>query len=596
MLAVLNDTYIDFISDYMMPPGSRVTFVDSKGIRQLSYPEHELYPAGQHFYHALWDMVTDSAVDEWNHSGNRLSGEKVLFTFLRLRLTPSSPPYMTIVTSTLENEVFKDANALLFRNAVLVMISAVLALGITWLIGDAAILRSLRSLMKATSRLASGDLMAHADPHQGCNEMRQLASTFNGMAQALKIRQEELTESAEALNNMRNMLNNMLESMPSAIIGLNNDERVTHWNRGAENLCGLPAEAAVGMLLAEAFPWLAEKMAQEGFSVHERAPVSMERCPFPVGEDGRFVDVLLYPLVAEGVIGAVVRIDDISRRVQMEEMIKQSERMSIMGSLAAGMAHDINNPLAGILQSIQVIERRLSPDVQANIQAARSLNCDLGAVRAYLGSRNIIGFLESIKASGERATDIVKNMLGFIRKRAPEYAPVSLSDLMDSTLDIAAADFDLMRQYDFKNIEIVREYAAGKVLVPCSATEVQQVIYNLLGNAAQAMAGHPNPAHPPKLILRVYGDELHGVVEIEDNGPGMSEEVRKRVFEPMFSTKTPGEGCGLGLSIAYFIIVNTYRGEIQVKSAEGRGTSFVVRIPLEAKSAKLAPGPRHGLA
>jgi PAS domain S-box-containing protein len=545
----------------------------------FAFPQHKDFPRGQHYNPKSWEIINSSSSDEGTYTGIRLTGENVLFAYSRLRLSPSSPPYMTIVASIPEKEVFKDAKALLLRNLVLVVLTAALALIITRLIGHAAILRSLNGLMTATSRLGSGDLTARADTGQGSRELRQLATTFNDMAQALKTRQNELKKSAETINSMRMMLNNILESMPSAIIGLDKDDLVTHWNSGAEKLSGRPRVAALGKHLEAAFPWLANQVRTQKRS-HNAPPLILQKLPFPGGGGIRFVDVLSYSLESNGAEGAVVRVDDVTRRVQLEEMMVQTEKMSTVGSLAAGMAHDINNPLAGILQSVQNIQRRISPDLGPNIKAAEAAGCDITTIRTYLDSREILTFLSAIKESGERASKIVKNMLGFIRRSSSDHIPASLAELVDRTVAIAATDYDLKKKYDFRGIEIVREYQPDMPPVLCSPSEVEQVVYNLLTNAAQAMGAPSGSGRASRLILRVFRDDSSGVIEVEDNGPGMGEDVRKRVFEPMFSTKAPGEGTGLGLAVAYFIVVNSYKGEILVESEQGRGTRFIVHLPL----------------
>lgn len=554
----------------------------------FAYPEHEMFPIGKPSHKQNWEIINNLPEDEGTFSGINLSNEKVLFAYSRLRLTPSSPPYMTITASIPEVSVFREAKTLLLRNVVLLALTAAMALIITWLIGNAAILRGLSGLMSATSRLGAGDLTARADTRQGSSEFRTLAVTFNEMALALETRQDELRESADTINAMRIMLNNILESMPSAIIGLDKDDLVTHWNSGAEKLSGKPREAALGKHLEAVFPWLSGQVRTQK-RARNAPPLALEKLRFPGGSDIQYVDVLAYPLTSNGVEGAVVRIDDVTRRVQLEEMMVQSEKMSTVGSLAAGMAHDINNPLAGILQSVQNIQRRVSPDLSPNIKAAEAAGCDINTIRTYLDSREILSFLSAIKESGERASTIVKNMLGFIRRSSSDHIPYSLAELVDRTVTIAATDYDLKKQYDFRGIEIVREYQPDMPKVLCSPSEVEQVVYNLLTNAAQAMSAPPGTGRPPKLILRVHQNELCSVIEVEDNGPGMSDDVRKRVFEPMFSTKAPGEGTGLGLAVAYFIVVNSYKGEILVESEPGRGTRFIVRFPTKPQSPSEEP-------
>jgi signal transduction histidine kinase len=369
--------------------------------------------------------------------------------------------------------------------------------------------------------------------------------------------------------------------MPSAVIGLDRRNVITNWNQGAEHLSGTSAGSALGKPLHEVFPWLAGQVDNKDKIPCGATPLRLERCAFPEGNEIRFVDILAYPLVANGVEGAVVRVDDVTRRVELEAIMIQTEKISSMGCLAGGMAHEINNPLAGILQSIQNIQRRMSPGLEANIRAAEAVGTTLEAVVSYLQNREIPKFLDSIKQSGERAAKIVKNMLGFIRKSNSAHMPVHLPELVDRVIEIAATDYNLKKKYDFRRIEIIREYDPIMPPVCCSPSDIEQVAYNLLANAAQAMGSVDSPTEPPRLTLRIYQEGLFGVFEVEDNGPGMDEDVRKRVFEPLFTTKEPGEGTGLGLAVSYFIVVNSYGGSIQVESEKGKGSRFIIRLPLD---------------
>jgi PAS domain S-box-containing protein len=384
----------------------------------------------------------------------------------------------------------------------------------------------------------------------------------------------------ETLRKTRSFLNNILESMPSAIIGLDSSRRVTHWNRGAERVCGLEAESAMGRPLSEVSPWLGAQEASVGRAAIEERPVSLERQILTTGEETQFLDIMIYPLVANGVDGVVLRLDDVTRRVHLEEMMVQSEKMMSVGSLAGGMAHEINNPLSGILQSVQNITRRLSPDLPGNIKAAQEEGCTIEAVSGYAQRREILSFLRGIKESGERAAKIVQNMLGFIRKSSSEHVPVQISDILDRSVEIASTDYDLKKKFDFRRIEIIRDYESDMPLVPCSPMEIEQVVYNLLANAAQAMAAGGSGTGGGRIFLRLSRRGRLAVIEVEDNGPGMEEKIRRKIFEPFFSTKPPGEGTGLGLSVAYFIITANHHGAIRVDSWSGKGARFTIELPL----------------
>ena len=153
---------------------------------------------------------------------------------------------------------------------------------------------------------------------------------------------------------------------------------------------------------------------------------------------------------------------------------------------------------------------------------------------------------------------------------------------------MASNNYDLVKKYDFREIVIDRQYESGLPNVNCEETKIQQVILNLLKNGAQAMAGYNNKKKRPKFIIRFLQDRDVIRIEIEDNGPGMNEVTRKRVFEPFFSTKDVGVGTGLGLSISYFIITENHGGSMAVESGPGKGTKFIIRIPIEKRACKMS--------
>jgi signal transduction histidine kinase len=289
---------------------------------------------------------------------------------------------------------------------------------------------------------------------------------------------------------------------------------------------------------------------------------------------------------AKGAPGApgsqvVAVIEDITERTRIQEMMVQTEKMLSVGGLAAGMAHEINNPLASILQALQVVNRRLDPGLPANVKAAQAAGIDLEALNAYMRARSLPDFLEGMREAGERAARIVRNMLGFARKSGGEFQSCRLGELFDRTVELAGGDYDLKKQFDFRQIEIVREYQPDVGEVDCQPMEIEQVFFNIIKNAAQALKERPRQDAPARITLRARAENGHAVAEIEDNGPGMGEEVRKRIFEPFYTTKDIGVGTGLGLSVAFFIVSENHRGSISVESKPGKGAKFIVRLPLK---------------
>jgi signal transduction histidine kinase len=243
------------------------------------------------------------------------------------------------------------------------------------------------------------------------------------------------------------------------------------------------------------------------------------------------------------------------------------------------MAHEINNPLGVILQGIQNTLRRLSPDLPKNQEIAAALGIRLDIIWTYLEQRNILEYLHKMEEAGERAAQIVAHMLNFSRPSQASMVLIDLHQLLDQSIKLASSDFDLKKKYDFRHITIIRTYEAALPQVPCLPSEIQQVLLNLLRNAAQALAEPRENHDPPTIRITTCQDHDYARIDIADNGPGMNGEVQKRMFEPFYTTKEVGIGTGLGLSVSYFIIVTHHHGKIFAESAPGKGATFTIMLP-----------------
>ena len=416
-----------------------------------------------------------------------------------------------------------------------------------------------------------GNLDARIDLNRS-DEWHLIEDALNAMA-------AELSTSYADLKTAQSLVSNIIDSMPSVLVGVDREGRVTQWNRQAEKITGLSVDQAQSRPLIDVFPILKDEMDRIRISIRDRQILHDSKVSRP-SEDGiRYEDLTIYPLVAEGGGGAVIRVDDVTERVRLEEMMIQSEKMLSVGGLAAGMAHEINNPLAGILQNAAVLENRLLGDLPANRKSAEAAGTTLSAIRHYLELRKLPGMIENIRESGSRAAAIVRNMLSFARKSDRRVSTHDLGKLLDQTLELVRTDYDMKKRYDVKQIQIVREYDPLAPPIPCEASKLQQVFMNIMKNGAEAMAEKADVSEPPAFVLRVKdaGDWVR--VEIEDNGPGMEEGTRRRIFEPFFTTKPVGQGTGLGLSVSYFIITEDHGGQMHVRAVEGGGTCFVIRLP-----------------
>jgi PAS domain S-box-containing protein len=301
-------------------------------------------------------------------------------------------------------------------------------------------------------------------------------------------------------------------------------------------------------------------------------------------KDGQELCVLLNSdfIYDKGILkGARVVAHDITERKKIEGMMIQTEKMMSLGGLAAGMAHEINNPLAGMMQNAQVIYNRLSGNLPANETVAQEVGTSMAVIKSFMEKRGIFKQLDYINQAGGNAAKIVKNMLSFVRKTDAVKTEYSLTALIEATLDLAQNDYNLKKKYDFKQIEIIREFSPDVPKILCEPSKIQQVLFNLLKNASESMGSETSQEKRPRLILRLYTQQKKVCIEIEDNGPGMDMATRKRIFEPFFTTKSVDQGTGLGLSVSYFIIVDDHGGEIAVESTVGKGTRFIIKLPVQ---------------
>jgi two-component system NtrC family sensor kinase len=232
--------------------------------------------------------------------------------------------------------------------------------------------------------------------------------------------------------------------------------------------------------------------------------------------------------------------------IQAQRALVHSEKMAAFGQLGAGIAHEVNNPLAGILGHAQLAIRRLGPDNPAKAS------------------------LDLIAQETRRCSDIIKNLMRFARQDTPQFQPVDANEAVGAALSIVD------HQLSLHGIRIVRELGLGLPQVNGDINQLQQVLVNLAINAQQAMAGQRGEL---SVRTRAVGGQVQ--IELQDSGPGISPELQKRIFEPFFTTKAAGQGTGLGLSVSYGII-ESHGGRIEVRSAPGQGATFVISLPAAA--------------
>ena len=400
----------------------------------------------------------------------------------------------------------------------------------------------------ALGRKGSGEPLSSED-------MELLAAVAGQVATALENGRlySQLQVKARELDRMRRFSDSIVESLSDGLVVLGLDDRVIRWNAGMERLYGLSAEGAIGETLDAVFDEsFADRMRRAKAdtptgTVFYRVPLlSRHRDGDSDGYRRLLVNVATAPLVTPdgSTSGMMVIVEDITKRVQLEEQLQISEKMASIGLLAAGVAHEVNTPLTGISSFTQMLLEGSDPDDPKT------------------------ELLEKIERQTFRAAKIVNGLLNLARPgRSDASGPVDLSVVVNDVLAL------LEHQLDASRVTIRRELSAVPVMVQGVEFKLQQVFLNLFLNARDAM--------PTGGWLRIQTKRVgrEAVVDVSDTGAGIPREVLSRIYDPFFTTKVPGQGTGLGLSVTYGV-VQEHHGAIECDSTPGQGTRFTLRFPL----------------
>jgi len=479
----------------------------------------------------------------------------------------------TVGTTVERNKIMAEAYGVFSKIAAITAV-VIIVLIIVIITVAKSITEPISELVCSTAEISSGNLNQDINVC-GRDELGQLSRSFVQMRDAVRAKIKDL-------DSLQSYLASIINSMPSILIGINDRYEISQWNAEAEKVTGVTKEKALGEILYDVFPQLVDEKDNISEAITTNEIKSTLQREAMVNGSVRYEDITIYPLIACGTLGAVIRIDDVTTRQQLEKIMIQTEKMQSVGGLAAGMAHEINNPLAAITQGIQNITRRLDPASKKNVEAAAAFDIDMEKLHMFLIDRKILTFLDGGREAVKRAAQIVKNMLMFARKTDYLMVATDMAALIDHTIELGTTDYDMKKKYDFKFVDIIKEYDDELPLVNCCPSEIEQVLLNLFKNGVQAMENIKNEKYKPQFYIRLKKEADFIRIEVEDNGPGIQENIKQRVCEPFFTTKPVGIGTGLGLSVSYMIINQNHGGTLDVESEVGAGTKFIIRLPLNS--------------
>lgn len=395
-------------------------------------------------------------------------------------------------------------------------------------------------------RTIGGDFLSSEDV-----ELLESLASYIGIALQNASLYARLELKISEFERLKEFNENIVESINVGILAIDLDDRIESWNAQMEAMYALSRSEAIGQTLRAVFP--AEFVdALDGFrnesGVHN---LYKFRLLTRAGEQ-RNANIAVAPLLSRDFVsvGRIILVDDITERVSLEAQLAQADKLSSIGLLAAGVAHEINTPLAVISSYAQMLSKQMRGDARLS------------------------PVLEKITQQSFRAAEIANGLLNFSRTSTTEFRATNLNQVIRDTLSL------LEHQFKTAQIEVDLELAVDLPSIQGNPGKLQQVFLNLLLNAKEAMPGGGSMRIATQISMP------NGYVEavVADSGAGIAPEHMKRIYDPFFTTKTmpkPGDkrGTGLGLSVSYGII-QEHAGKIHVESAVGAGTTFHLEFPL----------------
>jgi two-component system NtrC family sensor kinase len=348
----------------------------------------------------------------------------------------------------------------------------------------------------------------------------------------------------------------ILEASADAIVSMDQEGKIVEFNRAAEDMFGYRRADVIGKSMAGLLipPALRDRHRQglerylatgESHILGKRVELTAMRADgteFPI-------ELTVTRILAEGPQAFSASIHDLSESKQLRERLIQSEKLATLGELIAGIAHELNNPLAVVGGQAQLL-RMQSQDPATMVRA------------------------EKISQAATRASRIVRNFLTAARRHRPERVAVAINEVINESLDL------LGYQFRVGNVEVETLLSADLPATTGDPHQIQQVILNLANNAIQAIAASRRRGRL-RLTTSLSPDRSAILITVADTGPGIPPEHLSKIFDPFFTTKPPEQGTGLGLAIAH-AIVKDHEGSITVESTAAEGTTFVLRFPVVA--------------
>ncbi|MFT5084444.1 MAG: PAS domain S-box-containing protein [Lentisphaeria bacterium] len=365
-------------------------------------------------------------------------------------------------------------------------------------------------------------------------------------------------QTSKLLRGSEAYIKNILQSMPSMLIGLDDSLNVTQWNRCAEEITGIENSKAIGANLWGIYPTITIAPEQVRQVLTDNHPVTIKH-----SQRGQYYfDIRIFPLSGEIDSGVVILIDNVTARTLTENMLIQRDKMSSMGELAATMAHDIEIPLQAILEDMKIVQTGLNSEVE--------------------DSEKFQTLLADAEARGKQASRIINNLLEFSRSHGDEKRPADVTKIIDHSIELAKNTLSEPTGLKFQDIIIEREYEKNLPKIPAYVSELQQMFLSILRHACHAIGSIKHKDFTPKININIIECYDAIWIKIQHNGLGLTAEEQQEIFEPFFNASNNSNvEAEHRLSFSHFIVAEHHKGQIAITSDVNVGTTFHLQFQLK---------------
>jgi len=527
-----------------LPEDSFVAITDHQGIRLFYYPPKETTnPIGQPIKKANWQIASQTKEPSvMNVTGS--DGKKRIIAFEQVRLKGNSAPYMYVWVGVPESFILAPTNTILKRNLLLMVLATIGALFITWGLGQKALIKPIHNLIAMTGEFSRGNFKQDTMEAKGIDEFQELTHSFHEMAESLSVSQDELRKSEERFKTLSSLTFEGVVIHPEGIISDVNDSLVKLFGFSREEMIG---NHVIDLLFSnESHATLYEDQGKDHAGPYEVIAKKSDGTLFPVEIESRNFQ-------KGGEVYRVSAVRDISERKLIETQNKHMARLADLGEMATGVAHEINNPISGVINCAELLKSKLPEEDYCQ------------------------GIADRILREGNRIANIVRALLAVAHPGSSEEL-FNIKESLDSVITLYE------HKLEVAGINVTIQAPENLPLVKGDRQKIEQVLINLISNAHHALNRRFPEQDPEKnLNISLSCHEETGqqylCIEIYDQGAGIPEEIIDKIYDPFFTTKPAGSGTGIGLALCHQIVYS-HGGSIRVDSEPGNFTRFTIELPV----------------